>query len=142
MLSSPPLDFFSHRQSELTKNDEQRSTWRKYLVVYYYHCRETVEQCQSATNTTGDVFNIEFTIKYPIKCLQKSCKQNFLSEIESLMKNVIYKLNLTITFTDGQTINSQTIFCSFDTIDNGKLLEFSHNNSSDMLLCFYWYAYR
>jgi hypothetical protein len=89
--------------------------YKTFLIIYSHSCRYSVNvrKCQEDTGTTGNLFVIAFTFGDQPECRTASCRQQFLANVYSNIETIYRNINLTITFTNGQTINVELIFCSF-----------------------------
>lgn len=71
-----------------------------------------VRKCQEDTGKTGNLFVIAFTVG----------DQQFHRNIYSNLETTYHNINLSITFTNDETLNVELIFCSFGFSHNSKNL--------------------
>jgi hypothetical protein len=104
--------------------------YKTFFIIYSHFCRYSVNvrKCQGDTGTTGNLFVIAFTFEDQPECRTASCRQQFLANVYSNIETIYRNINLPITFTSGQTLNVELIFCSFSLGDIGKQFDFSQNS--------------
>jgi hypothetical protein len=123
MWSLTTLDFIGHRPSALASN-WGHSVYKTFLIIYSHSYRYSVNvrKCQGDTGTTGNLFVIAFTFGDQPGCRTASCRQQFLTNFYSNIETIYRNINLPITFTNGQTLNVELIFCSFGFSQNSRNL--------------------
>jgi len=71
---------------------------------------------------------VAVTMKYQPGCNTTYCRQQFLSNVYSNIGTNHHNINIPITFTNGQTLNVELIFCSIGLGDTGETIYFSQNS--------------
>jgi hypothetical protein len=71
----------------------------------------------------GDRFVLSISIAYPVGCITDGCKNKFNTKIQHDIDTVYSKITLVTKFTDNEIYNVQLIFCSFDPVLPGKIID-------------------
>ncbi|CAF2890482.1 unnamed protein product [Rotaria sp. Silwood2] len=72
-----------------------------------------LNQCHEGFNKRGDQFIIVFSVGYPAGCATALCKTKFDDTVQSKIAAIYFKITLTITFTNGQSLSVKLSLCLF-----------------------------
>lgn len=75
--------------------------------------------CEQPTGLSGDLFTIQYKLKYPSMYLTLASRRQYLNRLQNAIRKTDRRKTVVITLSNGTTLSVQLAFCGFST--EGKL---------------------
>jgi hypothetical protein len=94
-------------------------------------CREDDHLNSGDRSIDGDVFNVQFSLRFPIYCFTTNCQNGFITEASLHIKTLYTNFSLSISFNNGRTFLVNLSFCSFDGIEVCQVNSNQNENNNE-----------
>lgn len=119
MLSSYPL------QKPIQDGSDSHSKYNRIEVassLTMRFCRYDTNQCQTNTSIGNGILEILFSVEYPPDCYSIFCQEKFVEQVKTHVSQANDVMDLSLTTTDGEALNTSMNLCSFNQTKPGMLM--------------------
>jgi hypothetical protein len=88
----------------------------------FFYFSDNTGQCAINADTASYIFIIVFTIEYSYGCNYPGCQQKFIEEVQNQITTAFQNITLTVTFTNGVTLNVSLSLCSLIETNSSKYI--------------------